>query len=327
MERRRGFTLVELLVVIAIIVLLIALLLPAVQKVREAANRMFCLNNLKQMGLALHHYHGDYDRFPPGFVSKLVDPNWQYPKGNTNAAAPELGPGWSFFALMLPYVEQDALFRRIRFDLAITDATNADVRRAPVKIYTCPSDTDPRVIKVWNCGDPPSAGNTPVFMTDASVCSYVGCLGGGKDGDPDYGTYEYQPFNGVFHRNSHIRFADITDGSSNTIGIGERASGFVESTWVGVVPNQEVIYTLGTHTPPCDNWRPAITAILVHVRLYKPNIAGQSPASFHGAHPSGCNFLLMDGSTRTINDTINLQVFRALCTRNGGEVIDSQPFD
>src|SRR5947199_5163895 len=103
---RRGFTLIELLVVLAIIAVLIGLLVPAVQKVREAAARAQCLNNLKQMGIALHAYHGDRTSFPPGLVSQLANPAWVMPPNNCNAEAPDLGPGWSFFAAMLPYLEQ-----------------------------------------------------------------------------------------------------------------------------------------------------------------------------------------------------------------------------
>src|SRR5437764_5181982 len=111
--RRAGFTLIELLVVVAIIAVLIGLLLPAVQKVRAAAARTQCQNNLKQMGLALHNYHAAYDAFPPGLVSRLVDPNWKYQTGNTNSYPDELGPGWSFFAFLLPYIEQENLYRQI----------------------------------------------------------------------------------------------------------------------------------------------------------------------------------------------------------------------
>jgi prepilin-type N-terminal cleavage/methylation domain-containing protein len=335
MQARRGFTLIELLVVIAIIAILIGLLVPAVQKVREAANRMRCLNNLKQMGLALHNYHAAHESFPPGFVSRLADPNWQYQTGNTNSYPPELGPGWSFFALLLPYIEQDNLYHSIRFDLPIADSANAEARRTSVALYICPSDTAPRLIRVTTCGTPPAPANTPAPMTDAAVCSYVGCLGGGNSTDPNYGAYEYQPFNGVFHRNSHIRVADITDGTSNTIGVGERKSRFVESSWVGVVPEQHLVYNQANpprpnfnppKDPPCFNWRPPITAVLVHARSGAPNAPNSSPASFNGPHPAGCNFLLMDGSTRVINDSIGLPLFRALCTRNNGEVIPGEVF-
>lgn len=325
-----GFTLVELLVVIAIIGALVALLVPAVQAAREASRTAHCKNNLKQMGLALHSFHAARGAFPAGFVSQLVDPNWTYTAGNTNSFPDDLGPGWSLFALILPYSEQDSLYRSIKLDKAITAPENDAPRRTTVPQYLCPSDTGPRRIQVTTCGSPPSASNTPALLTDAAVSSYAGSLGGGNSIDPNYGAYENQPFNGVFHRNSRVRVADITDGTSNTIGIGERQSQFVESSWVGVVPSQNPVYNQSTPPqpnfnppadPPCFNWRPPITAVLVHARSGAPNDPKGSPASFSGPHPAGCNFLLMDGSTRVIVDDVGLPVFRALCTRNGDEVI------
>src|SRR5437868_8507054 len=169
---RKGFTLIELLVVIAIIAVLIALLLPAVQKVREAANRMQCLNNLKQMGLALHSYHDVSRSFPPGFISTLLDPSWRLPAGNCNAFPPERGPGWSFFALMLPFLEQGNLYRSIRLDLPITDPANDTPRHTSVKTYLCPSDAGTGLINITTCGSPLQPTNARTLMTDAALCSY-----------------------------------------------------------------------------------------------------------------------------------------------------------
>ncbi|HEV3446488.1 MAG TPA: DUF1559 domain-containing protein [Gemmataceae bacterium] len=330
MRTRRGFTLIELLVVIAIIAILVGLLLPAVQKVREAANRTTCINNLKQMGLGLHNYHDSRGSFPAGTISRLSNPAWQIPAGNCNAEAPELGPGWSLFALLLPYLEQDNLYQSIRFDLPVTDPANDEPRRTPVKTYLCPSDTQGAIVNVCDCGNPPSVTATPVVISDGAVNSYVGCLGGGNAANPDplCGCYEWQPFNGIFHRNSHIRTADILDGLSNTVGIGERNSGFVQSIWAGVIPGAEIIYNpnspfkpFNPALPGCQNWRPSITAVVVHSRQYTVNDPNGSPASFHSAHPGGGNFLFMDGSCHFLANTISLTTMRALCTRNYGEHI------
>jgi prepilin-type N-terminal cleavage/methylation domain-containing protein len=336
MPSRRAFTLIELLVVIAIIAILIGLLLPAVQKIREAAARMSCSNNLHQMGLALHNYHSANDVFPPGIVSQLKDPSWRLPAGNCNAFPDEYGPGWSLFAFMLPYLEQDNLYRQINFNLPVSDPANANARRTAVKTYLCPSDAGFHLVNVSTCGNPPQPVNAPKSLADGAQSSYVGCLGGGdgNNPDPNFGCYEYQPFNGVFHRNSKVRVGDIPDGTSNTIGIGERSSTFVESIWAGVVPTSQIVYNQSNPPPqfdrslnqPCQNWRPPITAVVVHGRQWVPNASAGSPASFHGQHANGCNFVLMDGSVRFISSDVQLAVFRALCTRNNGEVISGDAY-
>ena len=159
------------------------------------------------------------------------------------------------------------------------------------------------------------------------VQGVVGVLGGGNRNNPDplCGCYEWQPFNGTFHRNSRVRIAEISEGTSNTVGVGERDNRFVQSSWVGVLPGAEVIYNPDKHLG-CKNWRPAITAVVVHSRQYTVNRPDASPAAFHTLHPGGGNFLLMDGSVRYIKDTVDLDTMRALCTRNYGEVISSDAY-
>ncbi len=317
-RKRSAFTLIELLVVIAIIAVLIGLLLPAVQKVRAAAARMSSLNNLKQMGLALHSYHDANGALPSGFVS-TVQPGWAYnpahPLGS-NQAATESGPGWGLFALLLPYIEQQPLFNQIRFDLPIAHPLNRAARETVVKTYVDPGDAEGRLIDITDSGDPPAAGSAPVVLARAGVCSYAACLG--------TLAYEEQPFTGVFHRNSRVRLTDILDGTSSTIGIGERMSRHTESSWAGVVPGQELVYSRASvrynAAQPSANFRPAITAVLVHVRSSAPSAQG-SPGGFIGPHSAGTQFLNTDGSCRLITAQTPPDVFRALCTRAAGEVI------
>jgi prepilin-type N-terminal cleavage/methylation domain-containing protein len=308
---RSGFTLVELLVVIAIIGVLVALLLPAVQAAREAARRMQCANNLKQIGLALQTYESAHGTFPPGFISRVTG-TWS---GGGNDPIPEAGPGWSFFALLLPQLEQPGLHNAINFNLPITDAANQAARATRVSSFQCPSDAWTGPVTVW----PASLG-----VNNLAHSSYIGCLGGGDPANaPGYSAmYEEQPFNGMFHRNFGVTHADILDGTSNTIGLGERASMFAPNGWAGVIPTAQTVFSprIAQRRGQAvgQTARPAITMATVHIRSGGPNASTGSPGGFWSPHPGGCLFMLMDGSTHTITTTVDMRVFRAMAGRNDG---------
>ena len=219
MKRSRGFTLIELLVVIAIIAVLIALLLPAVQSAREAARRMQCVNNLKQMGIALHNYHDALSIFPPGYIaaSKFID-------GETDTA-----PGWSWASMILPQLDQPPLYSSINVYLPIQAPANTTVDQTILTAFLCPSDQIP------------SGGTFPVTdglgNTVATVApsSYAACTGSDA-ADVALGLNNDGSGNGLFFRNSGVRIAAITDGTSQTIAILERAWGIRRGPGPGQLP-------------------------------------------------------------------------------------------
>jgi prepilin-type N-terminal cleavage/methylation domain-containing protein/prepilin-type processing-associated H-X9-DG protein len=274
MIRRRGFTLVELLVVIAIIAILIAMLVPAVQRVREAAARTECRNNLKQMGLALHGYHDRHKLFPPGYRSN-VGP------GNV-----DLGPGWGWASFILDDLEQGNLQKQINFNLDIGNSANAVSRVQILPVFRCPSDI------------PPAGGTFVPSGHTASLAhgNYVAVFGNNEiEDDPGAG-------NGVFFRNSKIRIGHITDGTSNTLLVGERSANLALATWTGALT--------GADEAP---------ALCLGAADHPPNDPAAHAEDFWSRHTQGVNFLFADGTVRNLSNGIDPIVFQSLATRAGGE--------
>lgn len=306
MTRRIGFTLIELLVVIAIIAILIGLLLPAVQKVREAANRMKCSNNLKQIGLALHNYESRNSEFPPGFGTNVMPDGHNSPNG----------PGWGWAAYILEELEQSNLRRQIDFSNSILDPMHMNVRVQSLSAFLCPSDPGPKTIPVYRF----NGGNfNGTVLAEAGRSNYVAVFGTGEVGEDPPGNAD-----GVFYRNSRTRVADVSDGLSNTFFIGERSTRLASITWVGA------IYSSGVPKNPltgsASTWSGEGAA--VHCLGHASNQPGHTPNGtsghvddFASFHTTGVLFLRGDGSVKILNDSINPSVYQALVTRAGGEVI------
>ena len=305
----RGFTLIELLVVITIIAVLIALLLPAVQSAREAARRSQCLNNLKQMGLALHNYHGSTDVFAPGYVSAVATSDDNYP---------ELGPGWGWGAMVLNYLEQPALFNATNFSMPITDPASSTVRQTVLATYLCPSSSPSGPVSLRN------GEKGPVSISDIAPGQYLASAGQWEIEDVPGSN------NGIFYRNSRIGLRDITDGSSQTLLIGERSRNVCDATWVGAIPSMVVC------TNPSWSIRDCATSNVMVIAntgpwedetwVNVPNHKDAKADDFWSLHPGGCNFLMGDGSVRFIKESVNPIVFSSLATRAGGEVVSADQY-
>jgi prepilin-type N-terminal cleavage/methylation domain-containing protein/prepilin-type processing-associated H-X9-DG protein len=319
---RKGFTLIELLVVIAIIAILIGLLLPAVQKIREAANRMKCSNNLKQISLASMNYESANQQFPPGSL--------QSPNGNPGTYGSWNGPGTGTLAFLLPYIEQDNIHKQVPaayFDPKSAVATWAystgpydpngnqtgilPAAANKIKTYECPSD-NVNEIKTTGMADEyyPGYTNAATVYIDylppptsgylfPGATNYIGCAGGlgGYMGRAD-ATYLLYP--GIYYVNSWTKIGDITDGTSNTIAFGESIGG-------DPITRDFNIAWFGAGSMPTA-WGLAPPGA-----WYK----------FSSKHTGVVNFAMADGSVRALRTTISTATYRALSGRADGYVYNS----
>jgi prepilin-type N-terminal cleavage/methylation domain-containing protein/prepilin-type processing-associated H-X9-DG protein len=306
---RRGFTLIELLVAIAIIAVLIALLLPAVQSAREAARRSQCTNNLKQIGLAVHNYHDVMGAFPPGYLSR------------PGSDGDNTGPGWGWAAMILPQLEQTALFNAINFSLPIEAPDNQTARLTHVATFVCPSDASfkPQFTVVDDSTDNQTLGSP---ICDVASSDYVGCFGKGDVSDipgRDFGE-------GLFFRNSSVRIAEVIDGTSQTLAVGEKSQNLARATWTGAVSHAAVPITElqaeGGLSPEGGG-----ALVLSHTgELDGPNSKPAHADQFWARHPGGADFAFADGSVHFLKEKRPLPIFQALATRQGGEVVSADAY-
>jgi prepilin-type N-terminal cleavage/methylation domain-containing protein/prepilin-type processing-associated H-X9-DG protein len=299
-EKRGGYTLVELLVVVAIIAMLIALLLPAVQKVREAANRMQCLNNLKQIGIALHDYHDTYQTFPHAYDARalFIDPSHVF----SAAARGGFTVTKSWATLILPFIEQQNL----------DTAGYAWYHEQHIPIYVCPSDRRATGYYLGNKG-----------FGMQSLTDYLAVTGTMTfKGDPHSGLPRSK-CNGVIYENSRTRIADITDGTANTVVVGERPPSpdlfWGWWTWSAFDASLGVRNTFPVYAD--SGTAPPISCTRFFPENYRPNDNNACDTHhFWSAHPGGGNWLFADGSVRFLPYQSNT-ILPALATRGGGEVV------
>jgi prepilin-type N-terminal cleavage/methylation domain-containing protein/prepilin-type processing-associated H-X9-DG protein len=324
-EIRRGFTLIELLVVIAIIAVLIALLLPAVQSAREASRRVSCVNNLKQLGLAIHNYLDSAQVLPPGYIAASP-----FKDGENDTA-----PGWSWASMLLPQFDQAPLYGSANFSLAVHSPANTTTVSTSLSGFLCPSDQ----IQGPTFPVTDGFGNT---VATVAPSSYAACTGDDPS-DTVFGFDNLGNGRGLFFRNSSIRIAGITDGTSQTVMLEERAWGCAEGTWTGAIAGGYILRGPFNPSPgSSDATCQAPCLVLAHCHMINTNADSDSglddASSFH---PDGANMLFADGSVHFLRSVPNDAgvnsdgstrytpsglIFQALGTRSLGEIISSDSY-
>jgi prepilin-type N-terminal cleavage/methylation domain-containing protein len=323
-RRRPAFTLIELLVVIAIIGVLIGLLLPAVQKVREAANRMKCGNNLKQLGIALHNYLNTHDSFPPG--------QW-CPNETENSPTYHYNRG-CWFQCILPFVEQPALYQSVNnYDTAHLNALHYTCATPgcddPVPTFSCPSDPNRgKNMTQWN--GPGTGPATAPQNAQGFHGNYVLCSGSTvfNPASSPKGT----ALDGIFYVHSRTRIADIPDGTSNTLLASEinlvpdhltGGACCAGNDLRGRYYNSYFGDTLFSTLNPPNTSLPDVTDLCISLPRFAPCTQSNSTAEHYARsyHPDGVNAGLADGSVHFISNNINPQTYRFMGTRAGGEVL------
>lgn len=301
-RRRRGFTIIELLVVIAIIAILIALLLPAVQQAREAARRSSCKNNLKQLALAIHNYESSFRILPPGYIHKFG------PAGSQQQAN-HAGLAWG--AMLLPQLEQTALYDQFNAEVPVWDVRNLTPRETHLPVFLCPSDpysADAYVVRDEN--------SSPVERYAAGTYA---ANWGPSDATVNLDDTPLRS-RGVFYRNSNTRVRDISDGLSNTLALGERTNGPIPGGATG-----------GGHAVFETAWSAAVRDIddlpddhghmVLFETQFRPNQPGGDDKGLSAPHVGMAQFALCDGSVRAISENIDATLYDSLGTRSGGEVV------
>jgi prepilin-type N-terminal cleavage/methylation domain-containing protein/prepilin-type processing-associated H-X9-DG protein len=299
-----GFTLIELLVVIAIIAVLIGLLLPAVQAAREAARRAQCVNNMKQVGLALANYEQALNALPPGYMSGV------------DASGNDTGPGWGWAAMVLPQLEQSTVYNTINFSLAIEVPANSTSRLATVNGFLCPSD--PTATVYWAVQRDAATGSPVQNICQVAPSNYAGMYGIGEPG-PDG--------NGVFFRDSRVALRDVTDGTSQTLFLGERSHRLGEATWVGSVTGA-IMYPTDNDNIGRYATETSSGMVLGHVgEGAGPGDPRSDVNQFYSLHAGrGVNFLFGDGHVTFLKATMNYGAYLSLATRAGGEVVSADAY-
>ncbi len=295
-QKSPGFTLVELLVVIAIIGILIALLLPAVQAAREAARRMQCSSNLRQMGVALHSYHVTHSCFPPAWGEDVSH--------------------WSWSALILPFVEQDTVNQMIDYNIGYASPPNlGGAIKEFIPIYQCPSAPENVLI---TCCISNGVGNDD----DAAETNYCAIpthllVRRSHAGEPE--TSE-DLATGVIYGQSETAIRDITDGTSQTLLVSE-CDADQDDPWKDTITGWGYC-----HNGQCNLGYDWAAVNLVSTTFGINGDAGFYDSGVVSRHPGGAQFLFCDGHASFLNEDINQRTLEALTTRAGGEVIDETGF-